>query len=159
MGDINFFVSVLFLLLFWIHLCNYCCELNYCYYCCELNDMKLEKFLFSLENNSELKQLRRRPRRQLQKNNRFNDQNDSSARVHHAFKYISLMTNFPSSFRTWIKSSRIQLQENSPAFDILSGSKQTRLCLKERKFIFYRRFHCLRRRKVPNVITNHVTLK
>ena len=144
--------------------------------------MKLEKFLFSLENNSELKQLRRRPRRQLQKNNRFNDQNDSSARVHHAFKYISLMSTvrlrsetsytfdalwrtwtyddeLSFLFRTWIKSSRIQLQENSPAFDILSGSKQTRLCLKERKFIFYRRFHCLRRRKVPNVITNHVTLK
>ena len=111
MGDINFFVSVLFLLLFWIHLCNYCCELNYCYYCCELNDMKLEKFLFSLENNSELKQLRRRPRRQLQKNNRFNDQNDSSARVHHAFKYISLMSTvrlrsetsytFDALWRTW----------------------------------------------------------
>ena len=44
-------------------------------------------------------------------------------------------TNFPSSFWTWIKSLRIQLQEKSPAFDILSGSKQTRLSLKERKLI------------------------
>ena len=32
-------------------------------------------------------------------------------------------TNFPSSFLTWIKSLRIQLQEKLPAFDILSGSK------------------------------------
>ena len=32
-------------------------------------------------------------------------------------------TNFPSSFWTWIKSLRIQLQEKSLAFDILSGSK------------------------------------
>ena len=44
--------------------------------------------------------------------------------------------NFPSSFWTWIKSLRIQPQEKSPAFDILSGSKQTRLSLKEPKFIF-----------------------
>ena len=28
------------------------------------------------------------------------------------------MTNFPSSFLTWIKSLRIQLQEKSSAFDI-----------------------------------------
>ena len=46
-------------------------------------------------------------------------------------------TNFPSSFWTWIKSLRIQLQEKSPAFDILNGTKQTRLSLKERKFIFF----------------------
>ena len=32
-------------------------------------------------------------------------------------------TNFPSYFWAWIKSLRIQLQEKSPAFDILSGSK------------------------------------
>ena len=32
-------------------------------------------------------------------------------------------TNFPSSFWTWIKSLRIKLQEKSPAFDLLSGSK------------------------------------
>ena len=74
--------------------------------------MKLEKFLFSLENNSELKQLRRRPQRRLQKKkNRFSDQNDSSARVHHAFKYISLMSTtrlrsetsytFDALWRTW----------------------------------------------------------
>ena len=44
-------------------------------------------------------------------------------------------TNFPSSFLTLIKSSRIQLQEKSPAVDILSGSKSTRSSLKERKFI------------------------
>ena len=31
--------------------------------------------------NKELKQLRRRPQRRLQKNNRFNDQNNSSARA------------------------------------------------------------------------------
>ena len=34
--------------------------------------------------------------------------------------------NFPSSFWIWLKSFRIQLQEKSPAFDILSGSKWTR---------------------------------
>ena len=33
------------------------------------------------------------------------------------------MTNFPSYFWTWIKSLRIQLQQKSPAFDILSGFK------------------------------------
>ena len=32
-------------------------------------------------------------------------------------------TNFSSSFLTWMKSLRIQLQEKLPAFDILSGSK------------------------------------
>ena len=32
-------------------------------------------------------------------------------------------TNFSSSFWNWIKPLRIQLQEKSPAFDILSGSK------------------------------------
>jgi len=41
------------------------------------------------ENNRELKQLRRRPQRQLQKNSRFNDQNNSSARASR-FLYISL---------------------------------------------------------------------
>ena len=59
-------------------------------------------------------------------------------------------TNFPSSFWTWIKSLRIQLQEKSPAFDILSGSKQTRLSLKEHKLIFFffltGAFHYRRRR-------------
>ena len=45
-------------------------------------------------------------------------------------------TNFPSSFCSWIKSLRIQVQEKSPSFDIFSGSKQPRLRLKERKFIF-----------------------
>ena len=32
-------------------------------------------------------------------------------------------TNFPFTFWNWIKSLRIQLQEKSPAFGILSGSK------------------------------------
>ena len=46
-------------------------------------------------DNRELKQLRRRPQRRIQKNNRFNDQNNSSARasrflVH--FLYISFST-------------------------------------------------------------------
>ena len=85
LGDINFFVSVLFLLLLF---CKYTSVIiavsNNMIFYHELK--KLETLLFSLENNSELKQLRRRPRRRLQKNNRFNDQNDSSARVHHAFK-------------------------------------------------------------------------
>ena len=64
--------------------------------------------------------------------------------VHHAFYYIYLTSTtrlwsetslfdvlrrityddeISFIFLTWIKSSRIQLQENSPAFDILSGSK------------------------------------
>ena len=93
------------------------------------------------------------------KNNRFNDQNSSSARasltLFSTFLWCPLhdydvkppnltlyggcghtTTNFPSSFRTWIKCLRIHLQEMSPAFDILSGSEWTRLSLKERKFIF-----------------------
>ena len=145
MGDINFFVSVLFLLLLCFKYTSVIIAVS--------NNMifyhevkKLETFLFSLENNSELKQLRRRPRRRLQKNNRFNDQNDSSARcitLLSTFLWCPLhdyevkppthlthyggrghtTTNFPSPFRTSIKSSRIHIQENSPAFDILSGSK------------------------------------
>ena len=107
--------------------------------------------------NRELKQPRRRPRRWLQKNNRFNDQNNSSACASrflvHFFRPLHdydmkppnltfyggrghTTTNFSSSFWAWIKSLRIQLQEKSPAFDILSRSKQTRLSLKENKFIF-----------------------
>ena len=50
---------------------------------------------------------------------------------------------FPSSFRTWIKSLRIQLREKLPALDILSGSKYTWLSLKERKFIFLTTFSLL----------------
>ena len=45
-------------------------------------------------------------------------------------------TNFPFSIWTWIKPSRIQLQEKSPTFDEFSGSKWTRESLKGRKFIF-----------------------
>ena len=108
--------------------------------------------------NRELQQLRRQPQRRLQKNNRFYDNKKIALQVHHAFLYISLTsttplrlkppnwtfhegrghtkTNFPSSFWTWIKSLRIQPREKSNAFDILSGSKQTRLSLKEPKFIF-----------------------
>ena len=52
-------------------------------------------------------------------------------------------TNFPSSFWSWIKSLRMQVQEKSPSFDIFSGSKQTRLSLKERKFIFLPLFSLL----------------
>ena len=87
---------------------------------------------------------------------RFNDQNNSSARVFTTFLWRPLhdydvkplnlttcggrghtTTNFPFSFWNWIKSLRIQLQEKSPAFGILSGSKLTRLSLKESKFIFF----------------------
>ena len=110
MGDINFFVSVLFLLLLFFKYTSVIIAVsNNMIFYHELK--KLETFLFSLENNSELKQLRRRPRRRLQKNNRFNDQNDSSARVHHAFKYISLTSTarlrsetsytFDALWRTW----------------------------------------------------------
>ena len=66
MGDINFFVSVLFLLLLCFKYTSVIIAVS--------NNMifyhevkKLETFLFSLENNSELKQLRRRPQRRLQK--------------------------------------------------------------------------------------------
>ena len=87
---------------------------------------------------------------------RFNDQNNSSARVFSTFLWRPLhdydvkplnlttcggrghtTTNFPFSFWNWIKSLRIQLQEKSPAFGILSASKLTRLSLKESKFIFF----------------------
>ena len=93
----------------------------------------------------ELKQLRWWPHWRLQKNNRFNDQNNSSAcasrfLVHFLWRplhdydvkppYLMFyggrghtMTNCPTSFWTWIKSLRIQLLESSPTFDILSGSK------------------------------------
>ena len=131
--------------------------------------------LGSLSNHDDVRQ----PHRRLQKKNRFNDQNSSSAhnlvpRSHSVLHWkavtrypfplavgdlgtrllstcITLFstflwrplhdydvkppnltfyggrghttTNFPSSFLTWIKSLRIQPQEKSPAFDILSGSK------------------------------------
>ena len=52
-------------------------------------------------------------------------------------------TKFPSSFWTWIKSLRIQPQEKSPAFDILSRSRYSRLSLKERKFFFLPMFSLL----------------
>ena len=45
-------------------------------------------------------------------------------------------TNFPFSIWTWKKPLRIQLQEKSPTFDELSGSKWTRLGLKGYKFMF-----------------------
>ena len=45
--------------------------------------MKITILIFSRHDagNRELKQLRRRPQRQLRKSNRFNDQNNSSARA------------------------------------------------------------------------------
>ena len=45
--------------------------------------MKITILIFSRHDvgTRELKQLRRRPQRQLQKSNRFNDQNNSSARA------------------------------------------------------------------------------
>ena len=39
------------------------------------------------------------------------------------------------------------MQERSPAFDIMSWSKKTRLSLKQSKFIFKRRFYCRRLRR------------
>ena len=75
----------------------------------------------------ELKQLRRRPQRRLQKNNTFNDQNKSSARASrflvHFFDVhcttttwnlliwrfmedVDRTTNFPFSFWTWVFNSR-----------------------------------------------------
>ena len=45
----------------------------------------------------------------------------------------------------------------SPVFDILSGSKQTRLSLKERKFIFFTDgFHCRRRRPCLRFLLNRI---
>ena len=145
MGDINFFVSVLFLLLLCFKYTSVIIAVS--------NNMifyhevkKLETFLFSLENNSELKQLRRRPQRRLQKKKGLMIKTTA---LHACITLLSTFlwcplhayevkppthlmhyggrghttTNFPSPFRTSIKSSRIQIQENSPAFDILSGSK------------------------------------
>ena len=79
---------------------------------------------FWLNKKRELKQIRRRPQRRLQKNNSFNDQNNSSARasrflvhfldVHCTITTWNLLicrfmedvndttTNFPSCFWTWI---------------------------------------------------------
>ena len=145
MGDINFFVSVLFLLLLCFKYTSVIIAVS--------NNMifyhevkKLETFLFSLENNSELKQLRRRPQRRLQKKKGLMIKTTA---LHACITLLSTFlwcplhayevkppthlmhyggrghttTNFPSPFRTSIKSSRIQIQENSPAFDLLSGSK------------------------------------
>ena len=145
MGDINFFVSVLFLLLLCFKYTSVIIAVS--------NNMifyhevkKLETFLFSLENNSELKQLRRRPQRRLQKKKGLMIKTTA---LHACITLLSTFlwcplhayevkppthlihyggrghttTNFPSPFRTSIKSSRIHIQENSPAFDILSGSK------------------------------------
>ena len=86
----------------------------------------------------------RRPRRQLQKTINLMIKT-TALHVHHAFGTFfwrplhdydvkppnltfyggraHTTTNFPSPFWTWIKSLTIQLQEKSPAFDILSGSK------------------------------------
>ena len=108
----------------------------------------------------ELKQLRR-PRRQLQKTINLMIKT-TALHVHHAFGTFlwrplhdydvkppnlafyggreQATTNFLSSFWTWIKSLTIQLQEKSPAFDILRGSKKTRWSLKEGKFIFLATF-------------------
>ena len=98
------------------------------------------------------------PKRRLQKNNRFSwskHQPRTCITLFSTFLWRPLhdydvkppnltlyggrghtTTNFPSSLWAWIKSLRIQLQEKSPAFDLLNRSKQTRLSLKERKFIF-----------------------
>ena len=146
LGDINFFVSVLFLLLLCFKYTSVIIAVS--------NNMifyhevkKLETFLFSLENNSELKQLRRRPQRRLQKK-KIGLMIKTTA-LHACITLLSTFlwcplhdyevkppthlmhyggrghttTNFPSPFRTSIKSSRIQIQENAPAFDLLSGSK------------------------------------
>ena len=59
--------------------------------------------------------------------------------------------NSPFSFWTSIKFLIIQLQEKSPAFHILRGFKYTRLSLKERKFIFWRRFHCQSSSSLPKL--------
>ena len=125
------------------------------------------------ENNREFKQLRRRPQRQLQKTIYFMSKT-TALLVHHAFctflwlplhdndKTLRLMrrfiedeekttTNSPFSFWTSIKFLIIQLQEKSPAFHILRGFKYTRLSLKERKFIFQRRFHCQSSSSLPKL--------
>ena len=78
----------------------------------------------------------------FKKQYRFNDRNNNAARAFSTFLWRPLhdydvkplnlttcggrghtTTNFPFSFWNWIKSLRIQLQEKSPAFGILSGSK------------------------------------
>ena len=127
------------------------------------------------ENNREFKQLRMTTTTTTtSKNNLFYEQNNSSARAS-CFLYISLTstarlrqdtsadatfyrgrghttTNSPFSFWTWIlRFLIIQLQEKSPAFDILRGFKYTRLCLKERKFIFWGRFHCQSTSSLPKL--------
>ena len=80
------------------------------------------------------------------------------SKTHHAFLFISLTSTarirretsqFAVLWRTWTyddefsflflnlnKILKLQLQEKSPAFDILSGSKHTWSSLKECKFIF-----------------------
>ena len=116
-------------------------------------------FSSSNELDRELKQLRRRRRRQIHKTIDLMIKT-TALHVHHATYLWRPLHDYdlkppnltfyggrghtrtisPSSFWTWIKSLRIQLQEKSPTFDILSGSKQTRLSLKERKFVFLATF-------------------
>ena len=184
MGDINFFVSVLFLLLLCFKYTSVIIAVS--------NNMifyhevkKLETFLFSLENNSELKQLRRRPQRRLQKKKRFNDQNDSSARVHHTFKYISLMSTarlrsetsytFDALWRTWTYDDELSfpfsnlnkiLKNSNPGkFTCIWHIERVQIdtIMFERTKIHFLSTFSLPSSssllKVPNVISNHVTLK
>ena len=184
MGDINFFVSVLFLLLLCFKYTSVIIAVS--------NNMifyhevkKLETFLFSLENNSELKPTTTTATTTTSKKKRFNDQNDSSARVHHDFKYISLMSTtrlrsetsytFDALWRTWTYDDELSFPFSN-LNKILKNSYpgkftciwhiewvQIDTIMFERTKIHFLSTFSLPSSssllKVPNVITNHVKLK
>ena len=143
---------------------------------------KLEKFLFSLENNSELKQLRRRPQRRLQKT--IGLMSNSSARVHHAFKYISLTSTarlrretytFDVLWRTWTYDDELSFLFLNLNKILKSSTPGKFTCIwhierVQKDAIKFERtqIHFLSRfslpsssssLKVPNVIAYYVTLK
>ena len=143
---------------------------------------KLEKFLFSLENNSELKQLRRRPQRRLQKT--IGLMSNSSARAHHAFKYISLTSTarlrretftFDVLWRTWTYDDELSflflnlnkiLKSSTPGkFTCIWHIERVQIdAIKfERTQIYFLSTFSLPSSssllKVPNVIAYYVTLK
>ena len=111
----------------------------------------------------ELKQLLRRPQRRLQKNNRLNDQNNSSAR---ASRFLVHFFNVHCTTTTWnflicrftyddefsflyLKLNKIlknsTSREKSPAFWRIERVQRRDQVWKNANSLFYRRFYCRRR--------------
>ena len=123
----------------------------------------------AVSDDRELKQLRRRPQRQLQKNNRFNDQNNSSARASHFLVHFfdvhctTTTWNLPICVlrRTWtyndefsfLFSNLNKVLKNSNPGKVACFWHIERIQIDAIKFeraqirsFFYQLFHCHRRR-------------